>query len=64
MEEKYYNLYEVAKILKLAYMTIYRWVRKGKIPAYQVQRQYRVKHSELEKFIDSSKVKPYGNSKL
>lgn len=36
-------------------MTGYRWVRAGKIKAYQVQKQYRIKATDFEKFMEHNK---------
>jgi len=53
MQKQYYSLEEVANILNLSYMTIYRWVHSGKLAAFQVGRKYRVSSSNLKEFIDS-----------
>lgn len=55
MEEKYYTAQEVADILKVAYMTVYRWIRAKKLIAYQIQKQYRIKQTDLQAFIESQK---------
>ena len=55
MEEKYYTPQEIASMLKVAYMTVYRWIRAGKLEAYQVQKQYRIKESDFKKFMGSKK---------
>lgn len=55
MEDKFYTAQEVAKILKVAYMTIYRWIRAGKLKTYQVQKQYRVKESDFMEFLEARK---------
>jgi excisionase family DNA binding protein len=55
MEEKYYTPQEIASILKVNYMTVYRWIRASKLDAYQVQKQYRIKESDFKKFIESKK---------
>jgi len=56
MENKYYTIQEIADILKVDYMTIYRWIRAGKLEAYQVQRQYRIREVDFEKFMEASKT--------
>lgn len=56
MENKYYTTQEIADILKVDYMTVYRWIRAGKLDAYQVQKQYRIKESDFEKFMKASKA--------
>lgn len=56
-EEKYYTIEEIAKMLKVAYLTVYRWIQDGKLVAYKAGKQYRVKKEDLDKFITSYKVK-------
>lgn len=55
MEEKYYTPQEIAKLLKVAYMTVYRWIRAGKLEAYQIQRQYRIREVDFQKFMEANK---------
>lgn len=52
MEDKFFTPQEVAKMLKVSYMTILRWIISGKLKANKVGRQYRIKKVELELFID------------
>jgi excisionase family DNA binding protein len=58
MEDKYYTPQEIADMLKVAYMTVYRWIRAGKLEAYQVQKQYRIKDSDFRKFMAARKLRP------
>jgi putative molybdopterin biosynthesis protein len=51
-EEKYYTIEEVAKMLKVVYLTVYRWIRNGKLNAYKAGKQYRIKKTDLDKFIE------------
>lgn len=55
MNETYYSLKEVSKMLKVAYLTVYRWVKGGQLSAYRVQKQYRVKKEDLDKFVEHYK---------
>lgn len=55
IEEQYYSIEEVSKMLKVAYMTVYRWVRAGKLISVKAGKQYRIKKSELERFINKTK---------
>ena len=50
-EEQYYSIAEVAKMLKVAYITVYRWVNSGKLEAYKAGKQHRISKSDLDKFI-------------
>lgn len=54
-EEQYYSIEEVAKMLKVAYLTVYRWVQAGKLTAYKAGKQYRIKKEDLEAFIKVKK---------
>jgi len=49
--EQYYTLKEVRDLLKISYITLYRWVQAGKIPAYKVGKQYRINKTDYEEFI-------------
>lgn len=53
--EQYYTIKEVAEILKVAYLTVYRWVKDGKIEAYKLGKEYRIKKIDIEKFVEGSK---------
>ena len=55
MEDKYYTIQEIADILKVNYMTVYRWIRAGKLEAYQLQKQYRIIEADLKKFMEANK---------
>jgi excisionase family DNA binding protein len=50
-QEAFYSLKEVSLILKVAYLTVYRWVKSGRLSAYRVQKQYRIKKEDLDLFI-------------
>ncbi|WKZ30399.1 MAG: helix-turn-helix domain-containing protein [Candidatus Dojkabacteria bacterium] len=55
-EEKYYTIEEVAEMLKVVYMTIYRWIKQGKLKAFRVGKKYMIKKSDIEALIEKSKV--------
>ena len=54
-EEKYYSIEEVSKMLKVVYLTVYRWIQDGKLKAYKAGKQYRIKKVDLDKFIERKK---------
>jgi putative molybdopterin biosynthesis protein len=56
-DEQYYTIEEVAKMLKVAYLTVYRWIQSGKLVAFKAGKQYRVKKEDLDGFITSYKRK-------
>jgi len=51
IEEQYYSIEEVAKMLKVVYLTVYRWIQSGKLTAYKAGKQYRIKEKDLNRFI-------------
>ena len=54
-DEKFYTIEEVAQMLKVAYLTVYRWVRSGKLKAARAGKQYRIRQSDLDNFLTNSK---------
>lgn len=50
VDEQYYSIEEVAKMLKVAYLTVYRWMQAKKLPALKAGKQYRISKQELDKF--------------
>jgi len=51
IDEQYYTIEEVAKMLKVAYLTVYRWIQIGKLKSNKAGKQYRIAKKELLKFI-------------
>ena len=57
MEEKFYTPQDIAKTLKVAYMTVYRWIRAGKLNTYKIQKQYRISEKDFGEFINNNSPK-------
>lgn len=55
MQDEFYTLQEIAKLLKVSYMTVFRWVKYNKLQSYKIEKQHRVKKSDFEKFISERK---------
>ncbi len=56
-DEQYYTIEEVAKMLKVAYLTVYRWIQDSKLPSVKAGKQYRIKKNDLDNFLNSYKGK-------
>ena len=54
--EKYYTIDEVAELLKVSKMTLYRYIKSKKLPAIKLGKEYRVSASDLQAFLDSNKT--------
>ena len=59
---QFYTIEEIAELLKVSYLTVFRWVQAGKLTAYKVGKQYRIDVQDLNKFLEESKK--YGNSTI
>lgn len=51
-EEKYYTIEQIAEMLQVVYMTVYRWIQDGKLECVKAGKQYRIKQSQLDKFLN------------
>ncbi|MDD4027116.1 MAG: helix-turn-helix domain-containing protein [Candidatus Shapirobacteria bacterium] len=54
-KEQYYSIEEVAKLLKVVYLTVYRWIQSKKLSAIKAGKQYRISKSDLDKFTNKHK---------
>lgn len=59
MEDKkeFYKVEDLAKLLEVNVMTIYRYIKAGKLVAYKIGREYRIEKAEFLKFLDKVKTK-------
>ena len=51
MKQDYYTPTEIAEKLRVNVMTIYRYIKAGKINAYKFGKDYRVSKEDLETFL-------------
>lgn len=54
MEDKFFSINEVTKILKIPKSTIYKLSQEGKIPCTKIGKQLRFRKSSLEKWLNKS----------
>ena len=53
---------EVADVLRVSKLTVWRYTESGKLPAYKFGRDLRIKKNELDAFIESRR-KPLKRNK-
>ena len=53
---------EVADELRVSTMTVYRLIKGGELPAVRVGRNYRVRRSDLDQYLESQIVDPTARS--
>ena len=39
-------------MLKVVYLTVYRWIQDEKLTAFKAGKQYRIKKTDLDRFIE------------
>lgn len=49
---------EAARLLGITQRTLYRIMDEGQLPSYQFGRVYRLKRSDVDAFIEASRVQP------
>ena len=52
MSNKLLTVNEVAKILRVSNMTVYRLVKGKQIPAIRVGKNYRIKEIDIDKYLN------------
>jgi nitrogen PTS system EIIA component len=50
------TVHDAARLLNVSEKTIYRWIKQGVIPAYQISDQYRFNRAELLEWATSRKI--------
>jgi excisionase family DNA binding protein len=53
MSPKFLTVNEVAEVLRVSKITIWRYIEAGTLPAYKVGRDWRIEQSEFDKFLES-----------
>lgn len=56
MKEEFLTVREATELLKVNPMTIYRYIKAGKLPAYKIGKDYRIKKEDFEKFLEQRKT--------
>lgn len=53
---------EVAEYLKVSRTTVWRWCKQGDLAAFKAGRSWRIRRSEVERFVDQGRDIPQDNS--
>lgn len=56
IKNEFLTVHEVAELLRLSVLTIYKYIKEGQLEAVEFGGHYRVSSDSLEKFIDIHKV--------
>ncbi len=55
-DSKFYKIEDVCELLQVSKITMYRWIKSGKITAYKVGKSYLFKVEDVHKLIEDSRV--------
>ena len=56
-ENRFFLVEELAAALRVSNMTIYRYIKKGKISAYKIGKEFRIGKDEFDAFLRKVKTK-------
>lgn len=56
-KQEFYTAKELAEKLRVNIMTIYRYIKAGKLKAYKIGKEFRIEKKEFQKFLDKVKTK-------
>ncbi len=55
-EKEFYKAEDLAEKLDVNIMTIYRYIKAGKLTAYKIGKEYRIDKDEFEQFLRNVKT--------
>lgn len=57
MPKEFYKTEELAEKLRVSVMTIYRYIKAGKLKAYKIGKEFRIDKTEFYSFLNKVKTK-------
>ncbi len=56
-EKEFYKAEDLAELLQVNIMTIYRYIKASRLKAYKIGREYRIDKNEFNVFLEKIKTK-------
>ena len=56
-KQEYYIAKELAEKLRVNIMTIYRYIKAGKLKVYKIGKEFRIEKKEFQRFLDKVKMR-------
>ncbi|MBP6859699.1 MAG: helix-turn-helix domain-containing protein [Candidatus Magasanikbacteria bacterium] len=56
-EKDFYKAEELAKLLEVNIMTIYRYIKASRLTAYKIGREFRIEKNEFNAFLEKVSTK-------
>lgn len=54
--DEFYQIEDICSIFKVSRITVYRWIKAGKLTGYKVGRSFLFKRADIDKLIAGSRV--------
>jgi excisionase family DNA binding protein len=55
-KQEFYTAQELADKLRVNIMTIYRYIKSGKLPAYKIGKEFRIEEKVFATFLNDAKT--------
>lgn len=55
-EKEFYKAEDLAKLLEVNIMTIYRYIKAGRLKAYKIGKEFRIDKNEFNNFLNEVKT--------
>ncbi|AKM78526.1 MAG: binding domain protein, excisionase family protein [Candidatus Wolfebacteria bacterium GW2011_GWC2_46_275] len=56
-KKNFYKAEDLAKLLEVNIMTIYRYIKAGRLKAYKIGREFRIDKIEFSAFLEKARTK-------
>lgn len=56
-EHNFYRVEELAEQLRLSKMTLYRYIKAGKLQAFKMGKEFRISKKDFKNFLEATKNK-------
>jgi excisionase family DNA binding protein len=56
-KEEFYTAKELATKLRVNIMTIYRYIKAGRLKAHKIGKDFRIEKGEFDRFLNKTKTK-------
>lgn len=56
MDNEFYKIEDVCSVFKVSRITVYRWIKAGKLAGYKVGRAFLFKKADIDELIKGSRV--------
>ncbi len=58
IKERFWTIDEIARLLGFHRNTVRKWIVDGELVASQIGREYRIRESDLDDFMERKQIKP------